>query len=159
MVKISILVAVYNAEQYLRQCLNSLVSQTFQDIEIICVDDASTDSSLSILKEYAVKDNRVKVVHLHENAGIAKARNTGLRISTGDFIAFVDSDDWLSEDACEKVHDVFTNYSSTDTVLFQVKSVYGEKEVVFSMPTFETLRWFYGIQRKFNVEYSWYLCC
>ncbi|MBF1383530.1 glycosyltransferase family 2 protein [Prevotella aurantiaca] len=139
MVKISILVAVYNAEQYLRQCLNSLVSQTFQDIEIICVDDASTDSSLSILKEYAVKDNRVKVVHLHENAGIAKARNTGLRISTGDFIAFVDSDDWLSEDACEKVHDVFTNYSSTDTVLFQVKSVYGEKEVVFSMPTFETL--------------------
>ena len=63
MVKISILVAVYNAEQYLRQCLNSLVSQTFQDIEIICVDDASTDSSLSILKEYAVKDNRVKVVH------------------------------------------------------------------------------------------------
>ncbi len=74
-----------------------------------------------------------------QNAGIAKARNAGLRISTGEYIAFVDSDDWLSEDACEKVFDVFAHYPSTDTVLFHVKSVYGDKEVDFSMPPFTTL--------------------
>ena len=96
MAKISILVAVYNAEKYLSQCLSSLLSQTLQDIEIICVDDASTDSSLNILNAYAKKDERIKVVHLPQNAGIAKARNAGLRISTGEYIAFVDSDDWLS---------------------------------------------------------------
>lgn len=139
MVKISILVAVYNAEKYLSKCLSSLLSQTLQDIEIICVDDASTDSSLTILNAYAAKDERIKVVHLPQNAGIAKARNAGLSISTGEYIAFVDSDDWLSEDACEKVLDVFKRYPSTDTVLFHVKSVYGDKEVDFTMPPFATL--------------------
>ncbi|WP_314665305.1 glycosyltransferase family 2 protein [Prevotella aurantiaca] len=169
MVKISILVAVYNAEQYLRQCLNSLVSQTFQDIEIICVDDASTDSSLSILNEYAAKDERIKVVHLSQNGGIAKARNAGLRISTGEYIAFVDSDDWLSEDACEKVFDVFKHYLSTDTVLFYVKSIYGDKEVDFTMPPFTTLDGFtafresltwnihgiYVIKRELHLRFSY----
>ncbi len=121
MATISILVAVYNAEKYLHKCLKSLLSQTLHNIEIICVDDASTDSSLSILNAYAKKDERIKVVHLSQNVGIAKARNAGLRISTGQYIAFVDSDDWLSEDACEKAFDVFTHYPLTDTVLFQVK--------------------------------------
>lgn len=139
MATISILVAVYNAEKYLHKCLKSLLSQTLHNIEIICVNDASTDSSLSILNAYAKKDERIKVVHLSQNVGIAKARNAGLRISTGQYIAFVDSDDWLSEDACEKAFDVFTHYPLTDTVLFQVKNVYGDKDVDFIMPSFTTL--------------------
>ena len=139
MATISILVAVYNAEKYLHKCLESLLSQTLHNIEIICVDDASTDSSLNILNAYAKKDERIKVVHLSQNVGIAKARNAGLRISTGQYIAFVDSDDWLSEDACEKAFHVFTHYPLTDTVLFQVKNVYGDKDVDFIMPPFTTL--------------------
>lgn len=96
MPKISILVAVYNTAAYLPQCLDSLLSQTLKDIEVLCVDDASTDKSLEILHQYAEKDERVKVFALKENRGQAHARNVGLSHATGDYIGFVDSDDWLS---------------------------------------------------------------
>ncbi|MDO4942830.1 MAG: glycosyltransferase family 2 protein [Lachnospiraceae bacterium] len=102
--KISIIVPVYNCEMYLRACVNSLIDQSYQNIEIILVNDGSTDRSASICDEYSCKDDRVKVLH-KDNAGVSSARNTGLKASTGDYITFVDSDDWLDRDACSKIVD------------------------------------------------------
>lgn len=100
MTKFSIIVPVYNAEKYLSKCLDSLVNQTYTDIEIICVNDGSTDSSLPIMEKYAQKDNRIKIIN-QENQGVSVARNSGLKIITGDYFLFVDSDDFLNLNACE----------------------------------------------------------
>lgn len=98
---LSIIVPVYNAATFLPRCLESLIGQTYRDLEIICVDDGSTDASGAILDEYAARDARIKVIH-QENAGVSAARNQGLDLAEGSFIFFVDADDWLEPDACEK---------------------------------------------------------
>lgn len=92
--KISVIVPVYNVEKYLEQCLHSIREQTYSDLEIIIVNDGSTDRSAKICDEFAAKDSRIKVVH-QINSGVSVARNTGIEIATGEFITFVDSDDWL----------------------------------------------------------------
>ena len=104
MAKISIIIPVYNVEKYLRQCLDSLVNQTLKDIEIIIVDDGSQDSSGEFCDEYALKDDRIKVIH-KENGGLGNARNVGMTYATGDYLAFVDSDDWVTLDYFEKLYD------------------------------------------------------
>ena len=91
--KVSVIIPVYNVEEYLRECLDSVVNQTLKEIEIICVDDGSTDNSLEILKEYAKKDNRISVL-TQENSGSGKSRNNGINNAKGEFIAFMDSDDF-----------------------------------------------------------------
>lgn len=101
--KVSVIIPVYNVEKYLRECLDSVVNQTLKDIEIICVDDGSTDGSPAILAEYAAKDPRVKVItHPHTNAGAA--RNAGMAVATGEYLGFVDSDDWCELTLFEKVY-------------------------------------------------------
>lgn len=97
MPKISVIVPVYNVENYLTQCLDSILKQTFSDFECICINDGSIDNSLKILKEYAFKDNRIKVIN-QENKGVVFTRNIGLKFSTGDYITFVDSDDWIDKE-------------------------------------------------------------
>lgn len=94
---ISIIVPVYNVAEYLPQCLDSLVAQTYENIEIIAVDDGSTDGSGTILDEYAARDARVRPVHI-ENDGVSNARNVGLSLVRGEFVGFVDSDDWVDTD-------------------------------------------------------------
>lgn len=101
--KVSVILPVYNVENYLKQCMDSIVAQTLSDIEIICVDDGSTDASLAILKEYEKKDDRVKVL-CQENAGAGAARNKGLAIATGEYLSFLDSDDFFSLDMLEKTY-------------------------------------------------------
>ena len=95
--KISIIVPVYKVELYLEKCINSILNQTFKDFELILVDDGSPDRCGEICDEYAKKDNRIVVVH-KENGGQASARNVGLDIARGDYIGFVDSDDWIERD-------------------------------------------------------------
>ena len=90
--KISVIIPVYNVEKYLSECLDSIVNQTLKDIEIICVNDGSTDNSLSILQEYASKDKRIKIID-KENEGQGYARKVGLDIVSGEYILFCDSDD------------------------------------------------------------------
>ncbi|MDR3314701.1 MAG: glycosyltransferase, partial [Oscillospiraceae bacterium] len=90
---ISVIVPVYNVEPYLPKCLDSIVSQTYANLEIILVDDGSTDASGSICDAYAAKDERVRVIH-QANGGVAAARNAGLDAAVGEYIQFVDSDDW-----------------------------------------------------------------
>ena len=85
--KVSVILPVYNVEKYLKQCMDSIVNQTLKDIEIICVDDGSTDASLSILKEYEKEDDRVKVI-CQQNAGAGAVRNNGLSIATGEYLSF-----------------------------------------------------------------------
>ena len=92
MPKVSVIIPVYNVEKYLSECLDSVVNQTLQDIEIICVNDGSTDNSLEILKEYAEKDSRLRIINLR-NSGVSVARNIGIFAALADFIMFVDADD------------------------------------------------------------------
>jgi len=92
-VKVSVIIPVYNVEKYLRECLESVINQTLTDIEIICINDGSKDNSLSILKEYAQKDERIKIID-KKNEGVAVARNLGIKISKGEFVCFIDPDDY-----------------------------------------------------------------
>lgn len=108
--KISIIVPVYNCEVYLRCCVDSLIGQTYCNIEIILVDDGSTDSSGTICDSYAASDDRVIVIH-KENAGVSAARNDGLLKCTGEYIMFVDADDWIEPDACSKIVNSIDNES------------------------------------------------
>jgi glycosyltransferase involved in cell wall biosynthesis len=101
--KVSVIVPVYNVEKYLIKCLDSIVNQTLQEIEIICVNDGSTDNSPKILKEYSLKDERIKIID-KENNGLGAARNTGIEAAKGEYIGFVDSDDWIELDAYEKLY-------------------------------------------------------
>lgn len=97
---ISVIVPVYNADKYLKKCLDSIVHQTYRNLEIILIDDGSTDSSGKICNEYSKKDDRIIVVHL-DNCGVSSARNYGLEIAKGEYIGFVDSDDYISEEMFE----------------------------------------------------------
>lgn len=101
--KVSVILPVYNVGKYLRQSLDSLIHQTLKDIEIICVDDGSTDDSYDILEEYKQKDERIKVIH-KENKGTGAARNDGLRLATGECIGFVDPDDWVKPNMFERLY-------------------------------------------------------
>lgn len=105
MTKISVVVPVYNVEKYLSQCLNSILKQTFTDFECICVNDGSTDNSLSILQDYANRDNRIKIIN-QENKGLSGARNSALKVINGKYITFIDSDDFVSSDYLEKLINV-----------------------------------------------------
>ena len=96
--KLSIIIPVYNTEQYLEKCLNSVLRQTYKDLEIILVNDCSTDNSMNIIGKYIKKDNRIKVISHEKNKGLFQARLTGAQIATGDYIAFLDSDDYISID-------------------------------------------------------------
>lgn len=97
MPKLSVIVPVYNTEKYLRECIDSILAQTFADFELILVNDGSTDSSGSICDEYAGKDPRIQVIH-QQNGGITVARKSGVRIARGEYVTFVDSDDWIHKD-------------------------------------------------------------
>lgn len=111
----SIIVPVYNVEKYLTQCIESLICQTYSNIEIILVDDGSRDRSGKICDEYMQKDSRIKVIHKN-NEGLGMARNSGLECVTGEYVTFVDSDDFLKKDAIEKLVDGIKIYDA-DTVI------------------------------------------
>ncbi len=105
MPSVSFIIPVYNVEQYISKCLDSVCKQTLKDIEIICVNDASTDNSLVILKEYAINDNRINIINLNSNKGVSVARNIGISEAKGEYIAFIDSDDSIDFDFCEKLYE------------------------------------------------------
>lgn len=117
--KISVIVPVYNVEPYLERSLNSAINQTFKDIEIICVDDKSTDNSLSILENYAKKDNRIKVLKHNKNLGVSCTRNTALQVAKADYLMFLDPDDWYETTMCEKMYQKIYN-SDYDIVVCNV---------------------------------------
>ncbi len=104
MPKVSVIIPVYNVEKYLELCLDSVCNQTLNGIEIICINDASTDNSLDILKEYEKNDNRIKLIDLKQNQDVSHARNVGIDLAQGEYIGFVDSDDSVDLDFYEKLY-------------------------------------------------------
>ena len=118
---ISVIVPVYNVQKYLPMCLNSILAQTFKDFEVICVDDGSTDNSLTILQEYAAKDKRIKVIH-QENQGLVGARKSGVRVAQGEYLCFVDSDDRIHPELLEICCDLMYK-EKADWIVFQLKEV------------------------------------
>ena len=107
MPKISILIPIYNVEKYLKECLDSVINQTLKDIEIICINDGSTDSCAEILKAYSLKDNRIKVIN-KENSGYGASMNMGLEEATGDYIGIVESDDFIKEEMFANLYKIAT---------------------------------------------------
>lgn len=109
-IKVSVIIPVYNTAPYLERCLDSAINQTLKDIEIICVNDGSTDNSLEILQKYAQKDKRIKVVNFKENKGVSAARNKGINLAKGEFIGFLDSDDFIDPGWYENLYNQSEGY-------------------------------------------------
>lgn len=136
----SVLMAAYNAERYIAQSLDSLCAQTLAGVEIIVVDDSSTDATLSIVRHYADWHDNIRWLHLTENHGQAYARNHALNHATGEYVCFLDADDWYAPDALEQAVAVLDNNPETDCVLFDVMMCQeGKAAVPAKSETFDCL--------------------
>lgn len=124
-VKISVIVPVYNTEEYLPRCLDSIIGQTFDNIEVIVVDDGSTDNSYSVCREYAGRDTRIRLFH-KKNGGASSARNLALDKVQGEYIVFVDSDDYILKDALQTAYDAITA-NSAQMAVYGIDYAYGLK--------------------------------
>jgi len=122
---ISVIIPVYNCEKYIEECLNSIINQTYKNLEIIVVNDGSSDKSLDIINNFKDNDSRVNVIST-ENKGVSHARNVGLNKATGKYISFVDSDDWLDENFCTKMHEKLIE-TDADLICCGYNKVTGEK--------------------------------
>lgn len=153
MVKVSVVVPVYNASAYLAQCMDSLVRQTLSDIEVICINDGSTDDSSEILKKYAAEDGRFRVIS-QENRGVSAARNRGMAEAQGKYIGFVDADDWISPDFYEKLYQAARQFLRTFIVQnnIEVELPY-DKKVKFYIFGFPLLKVLEGSRYK-----KYYFC-
>lgn len=124
--KVSIIVTVYNAEKYLDKCIKSIINQDYNNIQIILVNDGSTDNSLSICKEYEKLDKRVVVIS-SVNEGLVAARKKGILLSNGEYIGFLDSDDWIDSDM---IHNIIDQSYGEDVIAFGMNEEYGYKNVL-----------------------------
>ncbi len=152
MSRVTVLVAAYNAEKYLETCLDSLTAQTLKDIQIVCIDDASTDSTLQILLRYAAKDSRIQILQRSENSGQAVARNMGIDVADGDYITMLDADDWLSADALEKAVNILDQDPETGSVLLQLVYMNGTEETPYPMRSDKT-EW--SGEEAFRLSLDW----
>ena len=117
----------YNVELYIEKCIRSVLSQTYQNIEIICVNDCSTDKTLAILQRIALEDSRIKVISHNTNSGLSETRNTGIKLARGEFISFIDGDDEIKQNTYEKLIPHFSD-PSIDVVWFGIDIVYESHE-------------------------------
>ena len=138
MTKVSVIVPFNNVENYISKCLTSLIYQTLDDIEIICINDASTDNSKNIVSEYAKNDKRIKILNVETMSGQSFARNLGLEIASGEYIGFVDSDDWVELDMFEKMYNQ-AKLGDTDITMCQAQ-LYDDKEQRFYTDDYYSLK-------------------
>ncbi len=122
MIKVSIILPVYNVEKYLHKCLDTVLNQPLKEIEVICINDGSQDSSLNILREYASKEKRIIIIE-QQNQGAGVARNKGLEIARGEYIAFIDPDDWIEKNMLETAYNTAVQYDA-DIVEFSYKEIF-----------------------------------
>lgn len=116
---ISIILPVYNVSEFLPKCLDSILCQDYKDLEILCIDDASTDNSLNILEDYAKKDNRIRIIKNKYNTGVGEARNIGLKKAKGKYVHFVDPDDWLEKGLYSNLYKKIEEFSNPDLIYFK----------------------------------------
>ena len=133
--KISVIIPVHNVEKYLSECLDSIINQTLKDIEIICINDESTDNSLEILNNYALKDSRIKI-YSQKNQGLAGTRNQGMKYAKGKYIYFIDSDDILDLNALEKTYTICEE-ENLDMLIFKVINFHDDSGTQFTTDYFE----------------------
>lgn len=143
-IKVSIIVPIYNTGIYLNKCIESLLNQTLRDIEIILVDDGSTDESVYICDKYAQYDRRVKVIH-KKNEGVSIARNTGIKKAKGEYIGFIDSDDWIELNMYENLYNCAKS-KRADIVFCDATTIYDDKENI--LDTFTNLNRSQSLDRK-----------
>lgn len=136
---LSVIIPVYNVSFYLEECLSSVVHQSLQDIEIICINDGSTDNSLEILKKWGKKDNRIVILN-QENKGVSAARNEGLKIAKGNYITFVDADDMVCPNIYSSLIPKMQIYE-LDAYIFAFKTFPNEKIETIGFPTNRILTW------------------
>ena len=134
--KVSVIVPVYNAERYLSHCIDSILAQTFTDFELLLIDDGSKDNSGKICDEYAAKDSRVRVLY-KDNGGVSTARNLGLENASGDWVIFIDSDDWISE---SMIHDMYEKAESekADLVYCDLKILFNDHIEVLHIAKYDS---------------------
>lgn len=150
-VKVSIIVPVYNTGKYLSECLDSIINQSLKDIEIICVNDGSTDNSLEILEEYSEKDSRIKVFTI-EHEGLSNARNFGLKQANGEYIGFVDSDDFINEHMFEKLY-ISCHHNNLDLAICKISLVDDKTKIINNTLDYYNLDVFEGFEKKiFNSD-------
>ncbi|WP_407536954.1 glycosyltransferase family 2 protein [Cetobacterium somerae] len=151
-IKISIIMPIYNLENYLEKCLESVLNQTLKEIEVICIDDGSTDNSLKILRKY--KDERIKIF-TKENGGVSSARNYGLKVARGEYIGFVDGDDFIEVDMYQKLYrNAITNKS--DIVICNIKYIFSENNYKIFSENFLGVKKIKTNKELFNIKgYVW----
>ena len=156
---ISVIVPIYNVEKYLKQCLDSIINQTYKNLEIILIDDGSTDNCGKICDDYALKDNRIKVIH-KQNGGLSSARNIGLDTAKGEYIGFIDSDDYIEKDMYENMHNtalktntklVICNWFKGNTNKWDKNKNFPDKNI---LTTNEALEFFYNDMYVWNKLYK-----
>jgi len=148
---ISVIVPIYNVGDYLRKCIDSIINQTYTNLEIILVDDGSTDNCGSICDEYKLKDNRIKVIH-KPNGGLSSARNAGLDIATGSLIGFVDSDDYIEPTMYEELYNNMIKYGSDIAICNIYNDIYGKKNIRIKNESYK--EFFSKDKEKFNNIHS-----
>lgn len=156
---ISIIVPVYKVEKYLNKCVKSIINQTYSNLEIILVDDGSPDNCGKMCDDYAKKDKRIKVIH-KKNGGLSDARNKGIEIATGDYIGFVDSDDWINPDMYKILYELLIKYNADISCCNLVRTVEDIKieEKKIEVKTFskeEYLKKYFKINSQDCVYYAW----
>ena len=133
---VTIIVPVYKCEKYIRKCIESILSQTYQNFELILVDDGSTDTSSEICESYKKKDNRIILIH-KQNGGLSSARNVGLDKAKGNWILFVDSDDWINENLCNRCVK-YAHETNSDVVVFELIKVFKDNYIKMSVENVQT---------------------
>ena len=152
--KISVIVPVYNVEKYLEECLLSIINQSYKNLEIICVNDGSTDNCAKILEEFAIKDPRI-VVLTQKNQGVSVARNTGIRASTGAYISFIDSDDYISEDFFLELYSILKDHNA-DIAWANINYVNEKYELLIKEPSYKSVA--YSLAEKIALAKHGYVC-
>lgn len=157
--RLSIIIPVYNNEKTLERCVTSIISQSFRDYQMILVDDASTDKSPSMCDDFVKADHRIQVVHKKENAGLSEARNTGIRKARGEYITFIDSDDYIQADTLAQLMEILSIHHEYDILEYPVWEHYGnpkkqrrlflKKNVYINMDEY----WFKG--KAYMHSYAW----
>lgn len=148
--KISIIIPVYNTEKFLKKCVNSVTSQTYKNLEIILINDGSTDKSAKICNRFAKKDKRIKVIH-QNNKGASAARNAGIKVATGEYLSFVDSDDWIHKLHYEiLINDITTNEADMSCSMFQYNNINYHKEKTICVSQSESYSYIIYYDKKAN---------